>query len=235
MRLMVLMLLTAGMITGSGIGRADAQTIGLQHGYISNSVDDFARSDQPYFNPQQPVYAYVVLTSNYHNGFNLSLSCQVSVATTGQNLGWLSTNIWVQAGHQNVRTDALTLSWPAAAVNLTCVPNGNPGLGVTRQISPATWGMGVAAAPAPTPQPVYQPTPQPVYQPVPQPVYVPVPVAAQPTPTPQPAAPPATCQSVLLEMGHSATDLIFCDGVPNDCAVQMLRAGNSPTDLIFCD
>ena len=46
---------------------------------------------------------------------------------------------------------------------------------------------------------------------------------------------PPDCSSALLAMGHSASSLIFCDGVNQSCAVALLEAGHDPSQLIFCD
>jgi hypothetical protein len=61
---------------------------------------------------------------------------------------------------------------------------------------------------------------------------------AAPAVAPPVAAPPkpaGTCQSVLLEMGHSSSSLIHCDDDTNQaCAVALLRAGHSPAALVHC-
>lgn len=59
---------------------------------------------------------------------------------------------------------------------------------------------------------------------------------AQPQAYVEPAAPPAPpdCRRVLLEVGHAATSLTFCDGVEPYCAAALLRAGHAPTSLMFC-
>lgn len=46
--------------------------------------------------------------------------------------------------------------------------------------------------------------------------------------------PPPDCRSTLLELGHSSTALMFCDGAEPSCADALLRAGHSPTSLQFC-
>jgi hypothetical protein len=62
-------------------------------------------------------------------------------------------------------------------------------------------------------------------------------VTVQPQPQPQyvqplPQAP--DCRSTLLQMGHAATNLMFCDNAEPFCADQLLRMGHSPTNLMFC-
>jgi len=51
-------------------------------------------------------------------------------------------------------------------------------------------------------------------------------------PPPQQAYP--DCRRTLLELGHPATSLMFCDGVEPNCAVTLLRGGHAPTSLMFC-
>nr|MDQ3033816.1 hypothetical protein [Myxococcota bacterium] len=43
-----------------------------------------------------------------------------------------------------------------------------------------------------------------------------------------------SCRSTLIELGHSSTAIMFCDGAEPSCADAMLRAGHSPTSLQFC-
>ncbi|UJR86729.1 hypothetical protein [Sandaracinus amylolyticus] len=47
-------------------------------------------------------------------------------------------------------------------------------------------------------------------------------------------APAPDCRTTLLELGHSSTSLMFCDGAEPQCADALLRAGHSPTSLQFC-
>ncbi len=60
------------------------------------------------------------------------------------------------------------------------------------------------------------------------------------TPAPAPVAPaPAApgvpdCRTTLLQLGHSATNLMFCDGAEPYCADALLRAGHAPANLQFC-
>lgn len=51
---------------------------------------------------------------------------------------------------------------------------------------------------------------------------------------PPPPPPPPSCRATLLELGHSPTALMFCDGVEPYCADALLRNGHSPTSLMFC-
>jgi hypothetical protein len=54
-------------------------------------------------------------------------------------------------------------------------------------------------------------------------------------PQPQPAYPQAPdCRSTLLQMGHPATNLMFCDNAEPYCADTLLRMGHPPTNLMFC-
>lgn len=46
--------------------------------------------------------------------------------------------------------------------------------------------------------------------------------------------PMASCRSTLIELGHSSTSIMFCDGAEPRCADALLRAGHSPTSLQFC-
>ncbi len=42
------------------------------------------------------------------------------------------------------------------------------------------------------------------------------------------------CADTLLRMGHAPTNLMFCQGVQAQCATQLLQSGRSPTELQFC-
>lgn len=42
------------------------------------------------------------------------------------------------------------------------------------------------------------------------------------------------CRRTLIELGHSSTSLMFCDGAEPSCADALLRAGHAPTSLQFC-
>lgn len=42
------------------------------------------------------------------------------------------------------------------------------------------------------------------------------------------------CAAALLRMGHAPTNLMFCQGVQTQCAVQLLESGRNPTELQFC-
>lgn len=56
-----------------------------------------------------------------------------------------------------------------------------------------------------------------------------------PPPPPPAPPPPPSCRATLLELGHSSTALMFCDGVEPYCADALLRNGHSPTALMFCN
>ncbi|MFO0603556.1 MAG: hypothetical protein U0324_10305 [Polyangiales bacterium] len=60
---------------------------------------------------------------------------------------------------------------------------------------------------------------------------VPVAVPVQPEPPPAPAP---DCRGALLAAGHHASNLIFCNDVPDRCAVALLQAGHHPSNLIHC-
>jgi hypothetical protein len=58
---------------------------------------------------------------------------------------------------------------------------------------------------------------------------------AQPAPPPVVQAPPAPdCRGALLAAGHHASNLIFCNDVPDRCAVALLQAGHHPSNLVHC-
>jgi hypothetical protein len=62
-------------------------------------------------------------------------------------------------------------------------------------------------------------------------------VMVQPQPQPQyvqPFAQVPDCRGILLQMGHAATNLMFCDNAEPYCADQLLRMGHSPANLMFC-
>lgn len=50
------------------------------------------------------------------------------------------------------------------------------------------------------------------------------------------AAPPAppSCRAVLLERGHPASQLSYCEGAEPYCAAALLRAGHHPANLVHC-
>jgi hypothetical protein len=58
-------------------------------------------------------------------------------------------------------------------------------------------------------------------------------VLVQPPPSAV-VAPPADCRGTLLQMGHDASALMFCDDVDPVCADTLLRAGHDPSALIHC-
>ena len=57
---------------------------------------------------------------------------------------------------------------------------------------------------------------------------------APPPAAPPPPPPPPTCRGTLIEQGHPAASLMFCDGAEQRCAVALLRAGHNPAHLIHC-
>lgn len=64
------------------------------------------------------------------------------------------------------------------------------------------------------------------------PVLVTPPVVVRP---PVVVTPPPSCRATLLEMGHPASALMFCDDdLPPACADALLRAGHAPSALMFC-
>lgn len=105
-----------------------------------------------------------------------------------------------------------------------------------QQVSPYDqfWGAQANVNVQVTPQQPYVQPQQPyVQQPYAQPQpYVP---PQQPYPQQQPQQPTAPdCRSTLLQMGHAASNLMFCDGVEPYCADALLRRGHAPTNLMFC-
>lgn len=42
------------------------------------------------------------------------------------------------------------------------------------------------------------------------------------------------CRRTLIELGHSPSSFMFCDGAEPYCADALLRAGHAPTNLMFC-
>ena len=124
---------------------------------------------------------------------------------------------------------------------------GNSGTGVTTggktPPPPSTPHVVPTPVPVPVPVPVYQPTTvvPPTTVQVPQ-VQIPSVQVYGTVPVPrdvvvvqtEPYIPP-DCRSTLLQMGHSASQLMFCDDVNQACAVTLLETGNSPSELIFCD
>jgi hypothetical protein len=42
------------------------------------------------------------------------------------------------------------------------------------------------------------------------------------------------CRRTLIELGHSPSSFMFCDGVEPYCADALLRAGHAPSSLMFC-
>jgi hypothetical protein len=60
-------------------------------------------------------------------------------------------------------------------------------------------------------------------------------VQPQPAYPPQPTYPQAPdCRSTILQMGHAASNMMFCDSAEPYCADALLRMGHSPTNLQFC-
>ncbi len=98
-----------------------------------------------------------------------------------------------------------------------------------QQVSPYDqfWGAQANVNVQVTPQ---QQFPQQQYVPQPQQQFPPQQFVQ---PQQQPIIP--DCRSTLLQMGHAASNLMFCDGVEPYCADALLRRGHAPTNLMFCE
>jgi hypothetical protein len=200
---------------------AEAQIVPVQV-YLSNNPEQWTPA-QYSFNPYADVSIFVVMSSQQHPGYAYSGTCVMSLAATFQELYRVRIDgLWLQPGQDVARTPSFRMTWPSAPVTITCSPDWAPAQAISTTLGPEYWygGTGVTGPGYPTPQPA----PQPYYPQPTQPVYE--------APT---VAPPVDCSSTLLAMGHSASSLMFCEGVNSQCAVALLQMGHPPSSLIFCD
>jgi hypothetical protein len=188
---------------------ARAQGVALGHVRVTNNSEGWGEV-QGAFDPHQHVSIFVHFATGQHGGFSFSGVCVLSLAATGQELYRVAIPpMWIQPGWEQYRTSSFQMSWPQAAVTVTCVPDYNRALALAVTLQPHlfTGGGGQGWGPG-----------------------APVPV---PEPEPEPDGTEA-CRARVLERGWSPSNLGYCDGVEETCALVLLERGWSPSGLPDC-
>ena len=240
-----------------------SQVPAMSRVFVSNNPEDWSAVGQPEFDDTAETTVFIVFGTSSHGGYTFQGQCVFNLAATRAELfRVVIPPIAVNPGQDMVRSNPFVGSWPSAAVEVTCVSDHNASWALSTTIEPNAHGTSVATGGSSTGSgtvvvdPGKVPPPVPVPPPVQGHVVIPVPGYQVPPVAPgqvfvtsdgyivdpggpeividQPWIPP-DCRTALLAMGHSASSLLFCDGVNQSCAVALLEAGHDPSQLIFCD
>jgi hypothetical protein len=181
-----------------------SQGLPLSNIRVSNNPDGWGDPQGP-FNPNADIQIFVDFPTANHGGFSFSGVCVVALAATGQELGRVAIpQTWMQPGWDRLRSPTFRMSWPQAAVTVTCVPDYNPSQAMAVTLQPSLYASGAAGGAAP-----------------------------MGTPTPAPDGAPA-CRQRVLDRGWDPSNLSYCDGVNANCALTLLDRGWSPDGLPGC-
>jgi hypothetical protein len=206
---------------------AAAQTVGIVNLRVSNNFEDWGGFQQP-FNTNAEVAIFVDLATGQHGGFYYSGTCVLALSATGQELYRLAIpSVWLENGSDQVRSQSFLMSWPQAAVTVTCVPDYNPTQAISVSL-PATlfWNGPIVTNPVYTPPPVMDGT-----------------VACQDRMLALGWAPAslsyctgvnANCALTLLDRGWDPSNLPYCVAVEETCSLALLNAGWAPQGLSNC-
>jgi len=117
--------LAAMLLTLLVSSAAVAQVPPLANIWVSNSADDWSGA-QGTFDPMYETTLYIQFTARLSSRLAFEGQCVFALAATRSELARVDINRHLRAGQDMLRTDPFVITWPAAPVEVTCVPTHAP-------------------------------------------------------------------------------------------------------------